>query len=408
MAHKIDQIMDETGVWELSGVVQHYKWGGRTLIPSLLGIDNHNGEPWAEWWLGAHLKGPSHILVNGDQQRLDQLIEEDPLKWLGEKTLASFGPRLPFLLKVLDVRHMLSIQLHPSIPAAQEGFAKEEAKGIPRLSPYRNYKDRNHKPEFMLALTDFWLLHGFKDKAAIVASLHEVPGWDTLQPILEKEGIRGFYQHVMELPKTEVTRLLRPLFDQLSTNPPMDPASADFWAWEAFQEFSNDGEFDRGIFSIYWLNLVQLKPGQGIFQAAGIPHAYLRGANIELMANSDNVLRGGLTAKHIDVKELLANMAFHAVEPFLQQGEQQAAGIWTYPVPVSDFVLAQIRMAEGEELVQMHAGPSIYLVYEGCVEIADSSYGRGQAFYVLPGQEVTLKGVEEGRSRLFCASPAIS
>ncbi len=400
--------MAEDGVFPLEGVIQHYAWGGYDLLPTLLGQHNVDHIPWAEWWLGTHPKGPSRIQVGEEWMALHEMISSNPAKFVGPVVADRFGPRLPFLFKVLDVRSMLSIQLHPTIPSAEAGFALEEAAGIPRLAPHRNYKDRNHKPEFMLALTDFWLLHGFRKAEEIANSLSRISAWSKLRTMLEEGGLQALYEYVMNLPVEQINVLLQPLFEELKQTPPTDPAEPDYWAWLAFQEYTDAGNFDRGIFSIYWLNLVFLEKGQGIFQGAGIPHAYLRGANIELMANSDNVLRGGLTPKHIDVPELLANIVFDPVTPQIQGGTAMTTGILDFPMPVPDFALSAVQLAPNESIALRQEGPGIYMVYEGIVSCAGQSFKRGQAFYVLPGIAIEIQASNSGPSRLFRATTGLA
>src|SRR5699024_6743476 len=195
---------------------------------------------------------------------------------------------------------------------------KENQAGIPTDATNRNYKDDNHKPEMMVALSDFYLLHGFKAEDKLIQQLQRIKEFSALLPIFGSEGYKGLYKEVMTLPQEKVNQILRPLLehiiplykaDQLSKT---DPA---FWASRAVASgMTTLEDIDRGIFSIYFFNLLHLKTGEGIFQAAGLPHAYLEGQNIELMANSDNVLRGGLTQTHVDVEELLKHTRFKGIE----------------------------------------------------------------------------------------------
>ena len=298
---------DLNSIYEIRGVVQPYPWGGRNFIPELLGVPNPAGQPQAEYWLGAHPNASSQVVQKDQTKPLDQMIALHPQEWLGKLVYQQFG-RLPYLFKILDVKDMLSIQAHPSKAAAEKGFQDEERRGIPLLAAHRNYKDDNHKPELMFALSEFWLLQGFKEPALLETTLQSVPELQFLIPAWEKEGYISLYETVMLLPQAEVQRRLSPLFDRLL---PLYEAgklkkdSPDFWAARACQTFCKGGALDRGIFSIYLLNLVHLNPGEAVYQDVGVLHAYLEGQNVELMANSDNVLRGGLTSKHVDVVELI-------------------------------------------------------------------------------------------------------
>lgn len=375
-------------IYRLHGVVQHYQWGGTDFLPKLLLKSNEQGEPWAEYWLGVHPKGTADVVTDNGLESLATILKDHP-SLLGEKVIKTFG-ELPFLFKILDVKEMLSIQLHPTREVAEQRFAKEEAAGIPLLAPHRNYKDKNHKPEAMVALTDFWLLHGFRDRMAIEKSLYEVPGWSELAPVLATKGVPGLYEKVMTASEEEVFSLLEPLYHHLAKNKDLlTPGQADYWAWQAFLQYSTEGYHDRGIFSIYWFNLVYLAEGEGIFQDAGIPHAYLRGVNVELMANSDNVLRGGLTPKHIDVPELLDNINFSAIIPKVLPGEIDPDRGLDYPVPVPDFTLKQYQLAKGEVVENKDAGPRILLVINGEGKMNEQLFGRGEAAFV-PAKQVLI------------------
>ncbi|NDC78804.1 MAG: mannose-6-phosphate isomerase, class I, partial [Chitinophagia bacterium] len=276
----------------IEGIVQPYAWGGREYIPRLLGLAPDAGKPAAEYWLGVHPGGPSRIWLDGSARTsLPDLIRSDPQRYLGARVLAEFE-NLPFLLKVLDVQGMLSIQVHPTREGAREGFARENALGIPLDAPNRNYRDENHKPEVMVALGEFWLLHGFRcDLEAVLASVPELSG---LSPILREAGIEGLYRHIMEMPQDAVDALLLPLAQRIVPQYLQDRLARslpDFWAGRVLAGAAPDfRNIDRGVFSIYLFNVVHMHAGQAIFQGAGIPHAYLEGRNVELMSNSDNVL----------------------------------------------------------------------------------------------------------------------
>ncbi len=379
----------------LVGSLQNYAWGGRDFIAAFTGQEKAiPHEPWAELWLGAHPKGPAQTPLSD----LHTLIAADPEQWLGTAIAAAYEQSLPFLLKVLDVADMLSIQAHPSKKAAEAGFAREEAAGIPLHAANRNYKDRNHKPELGVALTDFYLLHGFAPVAQIAASLQRLPAWKELQPILDQDGIAGLYSHVMQLPQAAINALLQPLYEQLhnqlhnqGSNDYLQP---DYWAQRAFQQYNQARQHDRGIFSIYWFNLVKLSPGEGIFQAAGVPHAYLQGACIELMANSDNVLRGGLTPKHIDVAQLLANLQFEPVVPQILTAQPQPNSPWhPYPCPVSDFALAVATLPPAS-LLEEQSGPAIYLLAKGKAKVEGRKttlWEAGQALFLPHGTALRME-----------------
>ena len=300
---------------KINGVVQHYVWGGTDFIPSLLNIENKEAKPFAEYWLGAHPNHPSPI--HNSKQNLHSAIEQNKMEMLGATVAAQFNS-LPFLLKILDVAQMLSIQVHPSKESAAKGFENENEKDISLTAPHRNYKDQNHKPEALVALSDFWLLHGFKNENQIRLLLYNISEFNFLLPLFETGGYKSLYQKVMTMPQQHVNDMLQPIINRivpLYKLNKLKKSSEDFWAARAAVHFCKNEIIDRGIFSIYFFNLLHLKKGQAIYQPEGLPHAYLEGKNVEVMANSDNVLRAGLTNKHIDVAELMKHILFEATVP---------------------------------------------------------------------------------------------
>lgn len=355
-------------LYPISGKIQHYAWGGYTYLPALLHIKNEQRQPFAEYWLGGHPKAASEVRINENRRTaLDKLIAGNPEKLLGKKTAKQFG-RLPYLFKILDVHDMLSIQVHPSKEEAEKGFAKENAAGIPIDAPHRNYKDDNHKPEMMVALSDFYLLHGFLQEKELQQRLESTPEFQPLLRVFGSSNYKALYSRVMNMPQEAVSQMLRSLLDRivpLYRENKLSKNNPDFWAARAIVSGMTAFEkIDRGIFSIYFFNLVYLQPGEGIFQAAGIPHAYLEGQNIELMANSDNVLRGGLTPKHVDVDELLKHVVFEGIQPAVLKRDPENSRI-AFPCPVPDFSLEQIYLKTGEKLEFTAGSLEISLLTEG-------------------------------------------
>lgn len=382
-------------VYLLEGVVQDYAWGGYDFIPELTGLPS-NGQPAAEYWLGAHNRGEATVLIDGERRPLGQLLRER-LDWLGPKVVKSFAGELPFLFKVLDVREMLSIQSHPNKAQAKAGYARENQAGIPIDAPYRNFKDDNHKPEVMVALTDFWLLHGFRPAPQLEAVLASREALLPVRELIVSKGLPKAYEYLMACPQSEVDQLLSPLYRALSAHPPSGRDNPDFWAYRAFQQYAQgEGEgFDRGIFSVYLLNLVYVAPGRGIYQGAGIPHAYLEGVNMELMANSDNVFRGGLTVKHIDVPELMNHLVFDPVVPQLIEGGAQGP-LQVFQTPAEDFELRRIQLGKA---TTYHTGPAkhigIAVLLEGRVAAGEEQqFSRGQAFLWPAGTALELRAIE--------------
>lgn len=392
-------------LYPLRGAVQHYAWGGFQYLPQLLNISNPENRPFAEWWMGDHPGAPSRLWIDGQWSSLVELIRKDPQRWLGEKAITRFGYRLPFLFKILDVRSMLSIQAHPSKAGAEEGFRQENELHIPLNAPQRNYKDDNHKPEMMVALTDFWLLHGFRTPDDIKSILKARPELNPLLEVFKSNDLRQLYQFAMEMPADQAEAILRPLEARLKNLAgKLHKDNPDYWASLAFETYPYNNGYDRGIFSIYLLNLIHLHPGEGIFQGAGVPHAYLEGVNVELMANSDNVLRGGLTSKHIDVQELLKHIIFKPVHPKVLRGVTQRQGYTIYPTPeVSDFELSKITLNPNEKYEgKKPQGPAIGIIMDGNIGTPAGEMDTGQCFFVPANVSFDLQAGSRGAT-VYCA-----
>lgn len=392
-------------IFRLEGKVQHYAWGGNRFIPALLSTPNDSGEPFAEYWMGAHDNVPSVVvLADGSRQPLNEFIKTNPAGILGEAVNQRFG-RLPYLLKVLDVKDMLSIQVHPNKKDAETAFAEENKKGIALNAPSRNYKDDNHKPELMVALGDFWLLHGFKSPDALKKTLNSQPELQFLISIFEKEGYAGLYKNVMYMDQQEVNKHLQPLLDRiipLYENGKLNKDQEDFWAARAALTFQQPGVIDRGIFSVYCFNLLHLKDGQAIFQDANLPHAYLEGQNMEIMANSDNVLRGGLTPKHIDVDELMKHVKFEPIDPRILKGQNEKTAFEKYfKTPAHDFELRELTVLVENPLELEAQTAEVFFVFIGSVEVAEGNetlrLRSGEAMLATAGAKITLKAVTNAR-----------
>ncbi|RYY90092.1 MAG: mannose-6-phosphate isomerase, class I [Chitinophagaceae bacterium] len=374
-------------VFPITGIVQHYAWGGRVFLTEML-REKQLEKPSAEYWLGVHPACPSMVETPSGPEPLDCFIAREPEFTLGTPVRERFG-NLPFLFKVLDVAQMLSIQVHPDAAQAKAGFDREERQGIPIDAPQRNYKDRQHKPEALVALSEFWLLHGFRDEGVLQTVLAGVPELLELQPFFEGD-YRKLYEHVLRLPQAEVNRILQPLVNRIVPeyrSGTLSKYEPDFWAARAVETFCPAGDLDPGLFSIYFFNLVRLQPGDGLFQPAGLPHAYLEGQCLELMANSDNVLRAGLTPKHRDVDELLRLVRFEATEPQVLRRSPGTCAL--YEAPVDEFVLEHCRVNESDRHFVVSEGPSIVLVLEGTGTAHEGrtshSAERGTAFFCCAG-----------------------
>ena len=410
----------------LEGTIQTYAWGGYDFLADLAGLDRGDRQPRAELWAGAHPGGPAVVHLDDDiRVRLDELIERAAPAVLGRASLARFGPHLPYLLKVLDVRAMLSIQAHPTLEQAAAGFARENAAGVSLSAPHRNYRDPNHKPEAQVALTEFWLLYGFRPVREIRRLLEERQELAALLPLLpasveadESDTLQRLYRHVMTMPQAGIDAMLDPLVQRLSgqfeaaspssRSRTWDPASVfapsasagvspDFWALRAAREFAPPGcARDRGILSVYLLNLVRLAPGQATFIGPGVLHAYLSGVAVEIMASSDNVLRGGLTPKHVDVPELLRILRFEPVVPRIVDGVAVSGAETEYRGAADEFVLTRMRLEPGQAMRRRSVSAEVLLVLESAVRVEAAgealSLRRGQLALVAAGLDYALKG----------------
>jgi mannose-6-phosphate isomerase len=369
--------------YKLHGVHRHYDWGGTQYIPQLMQLKNDQNKPFAEYWMGAHASAPA--MIDTDQFgsiTLDQLLQKD----------ISLG-NLPYLYKILDVASMLSIQVHPNKSDAAIGFEKEEKAGISIEASNRNYKDKNHKPEVMVALSDFWLLHGFLAPELLQERLSTFKPLNVLVHKFANNDYKNLYQHFMQLDTAASDAILIPLLEEAIAsvkNGSVDKMHPHWWANKYYHGVVPSSNIDKGIFSIYILNIVFIPKNHGIFQGAGLLHAYLEGQNIELMANSDNVLRGGLTPKHVDMNELMQHVLFTPTYPAVMEGTPINETEVNYPCPVSDFGLSKLAIKAGESYTIHTQSLEMLLVMEGQMEIQGSIYQRGEVAMIKPEQAISI------------------
>ena len=373
--------------YKLQGIHRHYEWGGNAFIPQLMHLDNAIGKPFAEYWMGAHPSAPAMVETAEGLMALDQMIQENKVAFLGAKTAAQFGA-LPYLFKILDVEKMLSIQVHPSKENAKKGFSKEQQAGVPIDASNRNYKDQNHKPEVMVALSDFWLLHGFMPAIALKERLSSLAPLQILLPEFGQDDYAGLYSHFMRLDQTATDKILKPLLEiavhEVAAGK-VDKTHPHWWANKYYGGIVPSSNIDKGILSIYILNIVNVPKYQGVFQGAGLLHAYLEGQNIELMANSDNVLRGGLTPKHIDIEELLQHIQFEPTYPSMLKGDFTSSNELQFPCPVPDFGLTKITITPGETYTNKTSSFEMFLVMQGDVQLDGMDLKPGELAAVKAG-----------------------
>lgn len=365
----------------LENPIQPYAWGSLSAIPALLGRPA-TGVPQAELWVGAHPSAPSQVVGVGP---LDAVIARAPASLLGDATVARFGPSLPFLLKVLAAAQPLSLQAHPNLEQAREGFAREEAAGVPRDAPHRNYKDANHKPELLCALGTFHALCGFRRVADSVALFRGLG-----QPLGERlasDGLRATFLHVMSLPPADRRALALSTTKACAERPPPGFERECAWAVRLGSQYPGD----VGVVGALLLNLVTLEEGDALFLPAGNLHAYLEGVGIELMANSDNVLRGGLTPKHVDVPELTRILDFADGPARILTPSGHPEAVYTTPAP--EFRLSRIDVA-GPVTLQRRA-PDLLFVVRGALELSCG----GEVLQLTQGESVFV-GANEGPLKL--------
>jgi mannose-6-phosphate isomerase len=328
----------------LKNTVQEYEWGSFTAIPELLGNDSPANTPQAELWMGAHPKAPSKVKLNGRWMSLMKLIEKNPKDILGKVVAEKYNNRLPYLFKVLAAAKPLSIQAHPSLAQANEGYMRENSLGIPLDAYNRNYKDDNHKPECICALTFFWALNGFRKISGILALLEKIcpqglkSDLNNLRVEPNSLGLKKFFQAIMTMDRDKQNKIIADAIINAQK------FSDDDQAYKWMIDLHNEYPADIGVFSPILLNLICLKPGQAMFLPAGELHAYLDGVGIELMANSDNVLRGGLTPKHVDVPELLNVLNFEERELYILSPIVSNECERIYSSRAEEFVLSVITL----------------------------------------------------------------
>ena len=285
---------------------------------------------------------------------------------------------------------MLSIQVHPTKEAAKKGYELENNKGIPLTANHRNYKDQNHKPEIMVALSDFWLLHGFLERSKLIKNLQETKELYFLLKTFLSEGYLGLYKKVMEFSQEEVNNILRPLMDRIYpkfTANEIEKSAPAYWAAKSLAD-KDVQNLDKGIFSIFFFNILKLSKGEAIFQDAGLPHAYLEGKNMELMANSDNVLRGGLTSKHIDVEELIRNTKFEETIPAILHGNQNKSnGEVVYKTTTKDFEMSKIELNSSTSHRSVSNSIEILIAMKGSATVIENK----NAFFLEKGQSIVIK-----------------
>ncbi|MCG9679734.1 mannose-6-phosphate isomerase, class I [Vibrio sp. Isolate24] len=375
----------------LENVIQNYPWGSHDSINTLFGIANPDHQPQAEIWMGAHPNGCSKIQIDNKTVLLSDYIEQNPDQTIGAETNQRFG-ELPFLFKVLAAAQALSIQVHPSKAQAEEGFAREDKAGIDRGASNRNYKDPNHKPELVYALTPYMAMNGFRDFNDIIALFDALNAQvlqsdiDAFRSDLSPQGLQKFFKAILELDGEKKSKSLDALLSWAENS--KDPLATLVLALN--KQYPND----VGLLAPLMLNVLELQPGEAMFLDAGTPHAYIKGTGLEIMANSDNVLRAGLTPKYMDVEELVNSCKFEALDnnKILTQPITDGCEL-SFPVPVDDFKFSVLQQPENHTLVLSRAEIIFAIDNDVTLQAGDDTLvlSKGQsAFVPLSTQTITV------------------
>ena len=385
-------------LYKLENSVKKYDWGSPQWIPNLLNRENPSGEPWAELWMGVHPAGPSHTRRGSAAHSLDTLIRSDPAFFLGE-TAAQGYSTLPFLFKLLAAEHPLSMQAHPNREQALTGWERENAAGLALDDPVRNYRDRNHKPELLCALSPFQVICGFrelglaKDMLKRLCSL-PLPNAlaSALAPLQEAPDLKAFLESLLSIPAPVCLALGDWIMHTAQKFAPElpQPYAAE---WEIVAHLARLFPGDPWLLAPVILNTLTLQPGESIFLPSAVLHSYLSGFGVELMANSDNVLRGGLSAKHRDIPELLKTLSYIPYKPeILLPTYAKGREFASYPVRCGEFSLSFRNSAENSNapIVYTPNGPAIALNIQG--ELLISLEGEllslepGESAFIAPGR----------------------
>lgn len=405
----------------LRGAIRTYAWGSRTAIAEFTGRPSPAAHPEAELWLGAHPGDPAQLETDSGERSLLEAIKADPEGQLGGASRDHFGDALPFLAKVLAADEPLSLQAHPSAEQAREGFAREDQLGIPLAAPTRNYRDPSHKPEILVALGRFEALAGFRPIASSIELMRAfaIPELEPFVQLLsgqvEADGLRALFTTWITAPQPYLDVLVPAVLDgavgYIRSGQTTFAAEA-----KTVLELGERYPGDAGVLAAMLLNRISLEPGEAIYLPAGNLHSYLEGMGFEVMANSDNVLRGGLTPKHVDVPELLRVLDFTPTEASALKPLTTNQGIEiVYETPAPEFAVSVLCL-DGEQLGHQvdapmrHDGPQILLCTEGSVQLhAKSSVltlDRGAAAWVA-ADDGPIRLVAEQPTRLFRATVGI-
>ncbi|MBY7800176.1 mannose-6-phosphate isomerase, class I [Vibrio fluvialis] len=370
--------------FKMDNKIQNYDWGSRTAIHDLFGFANEAQQPQAEVWMGTHPNGCSIVKQGSTNVSLSELIKQDPPAFLSQSTSKAFGD-LPFLFKILAADKALSIQVHPNKQDAELGYAKEQELGVPLSAFNRNYKDANHKPELVYALTEYQAMNGFRPFDEIITEFRlcdipEVNGYlEQFERNPNQDGLCHFFVEILSMKEARKLNAV----DHLLSYAAMKQARP---VYALILDLAEQYPNDVGLFAPLLLNVITLKPGEAMFLCARTPHAYIKGTGLEIMANSDNVLRAGLTPKHMDVEELVKCTDFipKPINTLLTQAEINGSE-HHFPVSVQDFQFS-VFQAPKEQRVEMTSAEILMPIDADVALLAQSGetlvLGKGQSAFI--------------------------
>jgi len=399
-----------TNFYKLRNQIKHYDWGSPDFIPQLMGFAS-NG-PCAELWMGSHAGSPSLVNLPSGEISLGELIARDPRRYLGEKTAERYGT-LPFLFKLIAAEKPLSIQAHPNLIQAREGFERENRAALAQDAPNRCYRDSNHKPEIICALTPFTGMCGFRspdeirrllavflDSASATVRENFAPLLQTLEMPNPTAALQNFFEILFNFSQEARKTLTEFILSVHAT---------EKCEWELMRNFARLYPGDPAVIAPLYLNIFRLEPGEAFFLKTGILHAYIHGFGVELMTNSDNVLRGGLTSKHIDIPELIKVLDFNPLKPQIIKPEAHFS-CFTYPVPCEEFSLTVMRGTGGvinmpeASLLALSQSASIGIVTEGEASVSGTALKQGESVFFPPINSKENPLVLQGHFTLYIAS----
>lgn len=364
----------------ISGVIKHYDWGSRNHIPALVGV-MPDGQPHAELWLGAHRSGSATTQLKGQSQELFELIATHPQEMLGREVFGNSGARLPFLMKFLGIEKPLSVQVHPTIEQARTGFERENGQGLPLNDPARTYVDSYDKPELICALTEISALCGFRSVDETAKLIEPLSSWLHCEHELPGDNFLALF----ELPRETQNLIIQSI-------PGIADSQPESQAWQWVARLAQARAHDVSVLAPLFLNLVTLRHHEALFLDAGTIHAYLEGFGVEVMGSSDNVVRGGLTSKHVNLDEL-AIVLNKAATPAMPLSAHQTPDGWLAWPSGCDYFRLMYSDTTSDDLDL--AGPAVVMCFSGQAQVRDTDSAAelhaGQSLFIAGDSSAKLR-----------------